>query len=212
MSCSEGARSLARVKDDMTAQLYRITCPDPIELGEYHLGVLSLERTKAIAEHLAECPHCRREVAQLVEYLAELEPSLRLDPLDQVVGRIRVLVARLVSGGPPGQPAPSPAFASLRGEEQEPLTYEAGEVQVIIDLQEDAERPDRRTILGLVIGLDAPQELKAHLWAAEQRLATVPVDELGNFVLPNVPCGSYELMLSRPEIDIHIQDLEIGAG
>jgi len=210
--CRERARSLARVQDDMTAQLYRITCPDPTELGEYHLGVLPLDRTKAVAEHLAECPHCRREVAQLTEYLAELEPSPRLDPLDQVVQRIRVLVARLVSGRPLGQPALSPAFASLRGGEQEPLIYEAGEVQVMIEIQEDADRPDRSTILGLVIGSDAPQELKAHLWAAEQRLATVPVDELGNFVLSNVLCGSYELMLSGPEIDIHIQDLEIGPG
>jgi hypothetical protein len=63
-----------------------------------------------------------------------------------------------------------------------------------------------------VIGLEAPQELEAHLWTAEQRLVTIPVDELGNFVLSNVLCGHYELMLSGPETDIHIQDLEIGTG
>jgi hypothetical protein len=200
----------------MTAQLYRITCPNSTELGEYHLGVLPVDRARAIAEHLAECPHCRREIAQLADYLAELEPSIgwdasaQRDALDQVVERVRVLVARLINGGPLGQPALAPAFASVRGEGQEPLMYQAGEMQVMIEIEEDVDRPDHKTILGLVVGSEAPQELEAHLWAGEQPLATVPVDELGNFVLSNVVCGSYELMLSGPKIDIHIQDLEIG--
>jgi hypothetical protein len=192
--------------------MYRITCPDPLELGEYHLGVLSQDRSAAVAEHLAECPHCRHEIAQLTDYLAELEPSPRHDPVNQAMDTIRVIVARLVSGGALGQPALSPAFASVRGGEQGPLIYEAGEVQTMIEIQEDANRPDHRTILGLAIGLDVPQETTAHLWATEQCLATVPVDELGNFVLPNVVRGHYELMLSGPKTEIHIQDLAIGTG
>ncbi len=209
-SCRERARRLARAEDHMTAQLYRITCPEPTELGEYHLGLLPLERSKRVTEHLAECPHCRREIAQLKDYLAELEPSLGLDLLDQVVERVRVLVARLVSGGPLGQPALAPAFAGVRGGGQEPLIYQAEEVQVMLDIQEDTDRPDYRTLLGLVVGLDTPQGFAAHLWAAEQLLATAPVDELGNFVLSNLIRGSYELMLSGPKTGIHIQDLEIG--
>jgi len=208
--CREKARRLARVQDDMTAQMYRITCPAPTELGEYHLGMLPLDQAKAVAEHLAECPHCRREITQLIEYLAELEPSLRLDLVDQVVEQVRVLVARLVSGGPLGQPALAPAFAGVRGAEPEPLIYQAEEVQVMLEIQEDADRPDHRTLLGLVIGLDTLQGFAAHLWAAEQLLATAPVDELGNFVLSNLIRGRYELMLSGPKTGIHIQDLEIG--
>ncbi len=210
--CRERAHRLARLQGRITVQLYRIDCPSPFELGEYHLGLLPAAQMEAIGHHLDKCLHCRREVTQLEGYLADLEPTLEPGPLEQTVERIRVLVARLVSGRPLGQAALSPAFASVRGGEQEPLIYEAGEVQVMIEIQEDADRPDHRMILGLVIGLDTPQELEAHLWAAGQRLATVPVDELGNFVLSNVICGSYELILSRPETDIHIQDLEIGTG
>jgi hypothetical protein len=165
-----------------------------------------------VAEHLAECPHCRGEVAQLTGYLAELEPSLSFDLLEQVKEHVRVLVARLISGGPLGQPALAPALTGMRGGEQEPLIYQADEIQVMIEIQEETDRPDRRTILGLVIGLSAPQELTAHLWQAEQRLLTVSVDELGNFVLSDIASGSYELMLSGPEVDIHIQDLEIGTN
>ena len=210
--CRERARRLARVQHDMTAQLYRVTCPDPTELGEYHLGVLSAKRAEAVAEHLAECPYCRREIAQLKNYLAELEPSPGLDLLDQVVEQVRVLVARLVSGGPSGQPALAPAFAGVRGEEQEPLLYQAEDVQVMLEIQEDADRPDHRTLLGLVVGLPTPQEFAAHLWASEQLLATTPVDELGNFVLSNLIRGRYELMLSGPRTGIHIQDLDIGSN
>jgi hypothetical protein len=194
----------------MTAQLYRITCPDPTELGEYHLGVLPAEQAEPIAGHLVECPHCRREIAQLKDYLAELEPSLGLDLVDQVLDRVRVLVARLVSGGPLSQPALAPAFAGVRGEEQEPLLYQAQDVQVMLEIQEEADRPDHRTLLGLVVGLPTPQEFAAYLWAAEQLLATAPVDELGNFVLPDLIRGRYELMLSGPKTGIHIQDLDIG--
>jgi hypothetical protein len=132
--------------------------------------------------------------------------------VDQVTERVRVLVARLVSGGPLGQPAPAPAFAPVRGGAQEPLIYEAGDIQMMIDIQQDVKRPDHRTILGLTIGLEAPQRVEAHLWAAEQCIATVPVDDLGNFVLSDVICGSYELMLCGPKIDIHVQDLDIGVG
>ena len=214
--CRERAHRLAQQEGHLTTQLYRVDCPSPFELGEYHLGMLPAAQMEAIRHHLDECPHCRSEIAQLEGYLANLAPDLAPDlapgPLQQVMEHVRVVVARLVDARPLGQPALSPAFASMRGGEQEPLIYEAGEIQVVIEIQEDVDRPDHKTILGLVIGLDAPQELKAHLWATEQRLATIPVDELGNFVLSNVLCGSYELMLSGPEIDIHIQDLEIGIG
>jgi hypothetical protein len=210
--CRERARRLAGLEDRLTTQLYRIDCPSPSDLGEFHLGMLPAAQAEAVRRHLGECPHCWREIAQLESYLTDLAPTLEPGPLEHVVERVRVWVARLVGRGPLGQPALSPAFASVRGGEQEPLIYEAGEVQVIIEIQEDVDQPDYRTILGLVIGLTPSQELKAHLWTAEQRLATVPVDELGNFILPNVRCGRYELMLSGPEIDIHIQDLEIETG
>jgi hypothetical protein len=167
---------------------------------------------QAVEQHLAQCPHCRREIAQLEGYLVDLEPTPAPGPLQQVVGHVREVVARLVSGGPPGHPTLSPAFASVRGGEQEPLIYEAGEVRVVLEIQEDADRPDRRALLGLVIGVDIPQEQEAHLWMVGQCLATVPLDELGNLFFPNVAPGSYELTISGPQVAIRIQDLEIAPG
>ena len=121
-----------------------------------------------------------------------------------------MLVARLVSGGPLGGPALAPAFAPVRGTDRGPLTYQAEDIQVVIEVQQQATRPDLGMILGLVIGWDTPQELQAHLWRAEQRLASTPVDELGNFDFSDIARSRYELILSGPEIEVHIQDLDTG--
>lgn len=213
--CREKSHHLARLQDRLAAQLYRITCPSPVKLGEHHLGVLPRDQAAAVARHLAECPHCSREVAQLKDYLTELAPALELSPLERVKERTRVLVARLVNGGLEagllGQPALAPAYAGVRGGEREPYLYQADDVQIAIEVQDDAEQLDRKVILGLVIGMELGG-LKAHLWQANQRVAVAPVDELGNFVFPDLALGSYELILSGPEIEIHIQDLEVGTS
>jgi hypothetical protein len=194
--------------------MYRIDCPAPQELGEYQLGMLPAEQAGAVAQHLAECPHCTREVAQLEDYLADLAPDLELSPLEHARERVRVLIARLVSGGLEGsllaQPTLAPAYAGLRGEEGEPIIYEADQVQVVIEVHDDPDRPDRMTILGLVLGLDEPASAEVHLWGADQRLASVSVEETANFVFPDLVPGHYELILSGPDLEIHIQDVEVG--
>jgi hypothetical protein len=175
---------------------------------------------EAIGQHLDKCPHCRREIAQLEGYLAELAPTLEPGPLERVVGRVRVLVARLVSGGSggrlPGPWAMAPAYAGMRGDESgAPRVFQADDAQVIVEIEADAERPDRKTVLGLVIGLDeGPRsegsEFEAHLWQAGQRVTTTPVDELGNFVLPGLLPGTYELILTSANFEIHIQHIQVG--
>jgi hypothetical protein len=210
--CCEKAHRLARLQHRLIAQLYRLTCPSSMELGEYDLGLLPREQAAAVARHLAECPHCIREVAQLRDYLTDLAPTLGLSPLERFREQIKVLVARLVSVGPGSgllkQPALAPAYLGVRGEEEGSLVYQADDIQVVIEVHEDVDQPDRRVLLGLVTEIE-PRELKVHLWQASQSIATVSVDELGNFAIPGLAPGSYELILSGPEVEIHIQALEI---
>jgi hypothetical protein len=175
--------------------------------------MLAPEQATAVARHLAECPHCSHEVAQLAGYLDELAPSLESSFLEQVKGQVRVLFARLVSSGeatsPFGGPALAPAYAGLRGAEAGPALYEADEFQVAIEVQDDAQAPNHKAILGLTLG-PGPSGGLAFLWQAQQRVAVVPVDDLGNFVIPGLSPGSYELILSGPELEIHIQELPVG--
>ena len=212
--CRDEVRRLSRFQDRLTTQLYRLTCPSPGELGDYQLNVLPPDRTAAVAMHLSTCPHCAQEVVQLKDYLSTLAPTLKPGPIEQVRNRVKVLVARLSGDGPAGgsvwQLTLGPAGMAVRGADNGPGIYTTdNNVQVAVEVQDDAERPGRKVILGLVIGTE-PNDLKAHLWRVEQPVAIVPVDELGNFVFPNLHRGNYELILSGPEVEIHIQKLEIG--
>lgn len=209
--CREKAQRLARLQGCLTAQLYRITCPSPEELGGYHLGMMPNDQAKAIAQHLGECPHCVHEIAQLKEYLADLAPVLKPGRLERVRKKARVLVAQLVRGGgqigQPRAPALTPIYASVRGETKEPHSYQAEDIHVMVEIQDDAEQPGRKVILGLVIGME-PGKVEAHLWQDDRFIAVFPVDELGNFVIPGLVPGNYELILSGPEVEIHIQELD----
>ncbi len=211
--CRERAERLARLQRRLTATLYRVTCPPPEELGEYHLGLLPRGQMAAVTRHLDECPYCTQEVVQLKEYLSELAPALELRPLEWARERVKVLVARLVDRGQepgrPGQPALAPAYAGIRGEEEEPYVYQAGDFQVVVEVQADTEHPDRWMILGLLVGLEDAQGTQVHVWQADAPLTTVTIDELGNFAIPDLELGTYELILSGPEVEIHIQHLEV---
>jgi hypothetical protein len=151
-------------------------------------------------------------VAQLKDYLGELAPSLEPSLLEHVKEQVRVVIAHLVGGeGFPvfGEPAFERAFVGIRGVEDEPYQYMAEDVQIIIEVQDDAEQPGLKAILGLILGAE-PNTMSAHLWRSEQRVAVVPVDDLGNFAIPALERGSYELILNGPESEIHIQELQIG--
>jgi hypothetical protein len=152
-----------------------------------------------------------QEIAQLKDYLGELAPDLEeTSPFEGV----KVLIAKLIAGARdmarPAQLTPAPAYAGLRGEEEGPYLYQAGEAQVAIEFRYDVEQQDRKVLLGLVMGVHT-RELKAHLWRDDEPLTEVSVDELGNFVIPGLEPAKYELILSGPETEIHIQTLQVGS-
>jgi hypothetical protein len=213
-SCRERAQRLARRQSDMTARVYRFDCPSPLELGEYRLDVLPTDRAAGVARHLTTCLRCTQEIAQLEGYLADLAPDLELSPRERAGERLQVMVARLVSGGARGDllAQPAPAYAGLRGREEQapPLIFEAEQVQVVLDVQADPAHPGRQTILGLVAGVDDPQAHQVHLWKDSQRMTAVSVDKTANFVIPDLAAGRYELILSGPGVEVHVQDVPVG--
>ncbi|MGD8626450.1 MAG: hypothetical protein PVJ34_18065 [Anaerolineae bacterium] len=196
----------------MLTRLYRHTCPPAMELGEYRLDMLARDRAESVHDHLAACPHCTREIAQLEAYLDDLAPDLEVGFLERIRERVRVVIARLIGQGggndPLGVPALAPVYAGLRGQEENVHLYEAEEMSVAIEIQDDADQPGRKAILGLALGPESPGGL-AFLWKMQRRITVVPVDDLGNFVIPDLDAGSYELILSGPMVEIHIQELQV---
>jgi len=203
--CRQRAVQLAALQGRLLAGLYRAVCPTPDELGEYHLDLLPADRAAAVAEHLTGCPHCTREMAQLRVFMADRVPAHEPGPLEQIREQVRVLVAQLVPAGS----GLAPAMAGIRGGEGESRHYQADGVEVVIGVQPDAVQPGHSAVLGLVIGLES-NEIVAYLWRGHQQIATASLDELDSFVLPSIPPGSYDLVLSGPDLELVIQDLEIG--
>jgi len=185
--------------------LYRIDCPSPDDLGEYHLKILPNEQTEIIRQHLTICPHCTREIAQLQSYLKKLAPELddtvQENPLQE---RVKIWIAQLL---PPPSPVLRPSFG-LRGEADGPMMFEAGSYQLALEIQDDPVNPGLRTILGLVIGgADALQRVE--LWQDGRSIQVTTLDELGNFVFSGVQPGSYDLILSQMAAEIHVQAFDV---
>ncbi len=199
--CHERADDMARAHDELRTHLYRITCPSPETLRDYHFDFLSPTQVSDVTQHLARCPHCTRELAVLNDYLDEMVPS----PLSRVVERVKVLIAELIGGG---LTSPSPALAGVRGRAAEPYVYLADNVQIGIEVQEDVERPDRRMLVGLVAGMDT-NEIQAHLWQSDRLISTTSVDEVGGFTFSQLAPGHYELILSGRQQKIFISDLQV---
>jgi anti-sigma factor RsiW len=202
-ACRQRARQLARLLGRITVSLYRLDCPASVELGEYQLGLLGRPQATAIAAHLAECPHCRAEVAQLRSYLADIAQTEE----PNIVERAKVLIARLVSGASTPGPALTPALAGLRGGDA-PLVYEAGDIQITLTVEASEQAPARQTLFGLLIGAELAGA-RVQLRQGAQLIGETTIDAAGNFVLTNVDTSSYELVISGPELEIRIQDVNL---
>ncbi|HSF79848.1 MAG TPA: hypothetical protein VLA49_01360 [Anaerolineales bacterium] len=190
---------MSNLESKLQTSLYRAFCPDSTELGEYFLKTLSRDRTNLIREHLKDCPHCIRELKQLGEFLE----AVRGDIETSLTERLRVFIAQLVRPD-----TLVPAFAALRGEGGEALTYAAAGFNVVLEIQTDVDRPDRKMILGLLAG-EAPGNFTARLEQESRPIAEAQVDEFGNFILTQVQPGNYQLILRAPLVEIQIEQISI---
>lgn len=197
--CAERANQLTLLQNQLRARLYRTNCPTPMELGDYRLNLLPASQVLMLAQHVRECPHCRRDLAELEEFLAE--PDVQPD----IFQTTKVLFARLVDGGA------TPAFGALRGESKGPLIFEADGVVITLDVQPGP--PGQVSILGQVAADDQDEWTGAslELQQADQSLLTASLDDLGAFRFQTVSTGSIKftitslggVVIQSPEIDIN---------
>ena len=186
--CLERANALARLQNRLTSRLYRINCPSSLELGEYHLHMLPASQMLMIGQHVRECPHCTRELAQLEEFfLGDLVPME-----NSLLGQAKVLIARLV-GGSAGDSTPT--FAALRGEAKGPITLEADGIVIVLDIQPTNE--GRVNILGQVAADNQDQWTGAlvELRQENELQSSTTVDDLGAFHSEGIMPGSKELRI-----------------
>ena len=186
-------------------KLYRLDCPAPELLRDYHWGYLPKEERQRVAAHLALCPHCEAELADLADFVAmeQAEPSRLLDRARRAADQARLVIARLVSPMP--QPAPV-----LRGETREVLLFDAGKLALSINLEQDA--TGAYTLFGQVLSpepvviKDGYARLKSTEKGAPVRAA---LDRNGGFSLPDLQPGVYHLTVSLPDWHIVVPTLAL---
>jgi hypothetical protein len=196
--CAERSRQFNLLQQRMKARLYRSTCPSSMELGEYHLGLLPAPQKLVIAEHVRGCPHCRREIAELAEFL--VEPDVQSD----LFITARVLFARLLDSGA------TPAFGALRGESKGPLMFEADGVVITLDVQPGSN--SHVSILGQLAADDQDEwtGAKVELRQADLPPLTTSLDDLGAFRFEAVRpmatkfiiTSNLNVVIETPEIDL----------
>jgi hypothetical protein len=185
--CAEKASQWTLLQKGLRKQFYRSTCPTPMELGDYHLGLLPAPQALVVAQHVRECPLCTREVADLEDFLEDLA---RME--DNLLAQAKVLVARLVGGE---KSTLTPNFAALRGEAKGPITLEADGVVIVLDIQSTKE--GKVNILGQVAADDQEQWTDAlvELRQGGELQFSSTVDDLGAFHAEGIIPGSKELRI-----------------
>ena len=200
--CREKAGTLNLFQKRLGARLYRSTCPSTMELGEYHLRMLSPNQTLVVAQHLRECPHCADEISELKGFLDE--SSARPDPLRP----IKILFAKLVSGAA-GAGSPQP-FPALRGQMKELPIFEAEGIVVSMDIQPSAD--GLVSIIGQVAAVDQDQWTGATV-ELEQAYVTplvTSLDDLGAFTFETLyPVSVQITVISQHGIEVQTEKIFI---
>ena len=210
-SCQARVRKLATEEQALALTLARIDCPDALELGEYALGLVSEAKREEIALHLAHCPECARELKTLQTFLKSSSVEKSFVALQDLGKNVRVLIAKLLQDARTSMQRPgglTPAMAGIRGVERAPLIYDAQEYQLAIQFQEDAGKPGRRALYGLLIG-DEPDAFEVQLWRENTLVAHTAVDAYGNFSISGLQPGDYDMKLVRPQLAIQLDDLGV---
>ena len=218
--CSERARVFEEMQGLLRRQLFRMFCPTSEELAAYQQGLLSGDRHTFIAEHLRECPHCTRELNLLEQLSSETLPA-RSPPQtngkvapprhDALPRKLRRIAAQLLT--PPAKPLAG-AYGALRGPSHaSQYAYHAENLQLTLGVQRLVSRADRRVIHGaLELENELPDLLNgatAHLSRNETLIRTAELDELGNFVLDDLPPGTYQLALHLPDREVIVEALSL---
>jgi hypothetical protein len=184
--CNEKATEWSHLQNGLQRQLYRITCPTSIELGDYYLGLLSDSQKLVVTQHVRQCPLCRQEVVRLEGFLGDLDRG------DDPLGTAKMIIARIISGTT-GESVPT--LTALRGESTGPITLEGDGIVIILDFQPTNQA--KINLLGQVASENQDQWTGAvvELYQDGKQEFSTTVDDLGAFHAEGIMPGFKELRI-----------------
>ena len=182
------------IDDLLTAIFYRLSCPEPETLSDYHLRRLSPGERLVVARHLRDCPHCARELEMYAS--PDEEPEGALDQL-------RGLISRVLWATPSTSGWLAPA---LRGDPYAQRLYQAEGVQIALEVQPAISGYRRQRLLGQVEPVNMVTEVE--LCHESEVIESSAVDDEGYFSFDRLKPGAYTLCLRGEEMEIW-QEVEV---
>jgi hypothetical protein len=200
--CASRAHEIDELQQLLRQRLYRILCPSSDDLLAYRQGWLDERRTLELRKHLRDCPHCGSE-------LRLLDEAAGAPPWPPPLNRLRRLIAMAL----PAQQQPLAVYGGLRGAYGGQYAYRAEHLELTLDVQRVANRPERVVLVGMLFDEDAPpgemQRATASLLEGDYVVSSTALDELGNFVLDDIAPGDYSLSLRLPELEVVVEALSL---
>jgi len=202
--CMAEAMELQQLRVELLAEFFRGSCPSTEQIMQYQIKELPRKQMRDVKKHLADCQHCRAELAELASVLVDKPEPNWLDQLT-TAGR-QILAAVLL-------PGPSMPALVLRGkgqQEQTHQTYQAGNYQVKLTIIAPPLNEGLWQIQGKVTSAGAPSvEMHVHLWQENQMIVADDLDEFGYFELQKVKGGTYTLAVESANTSIVIFDFKL---
>jgi len=209
------------IENKLKAIMYRHDCPSKMDLGEYDLGILISPRREEITLHAVTCPLCQADLVQIRQFMAispidEPPVKLKKEAKLPLIEKIKIVVVDLVS--PPANLQISTSLQpAMRGEENDMLTrvFQIESYIIALSLMKDLSSWQKQQIIGDISPASGSEEnfrnWTIYLWRAGKLLATSPVDRDSHFFFEDIQVENkpHELILSGPEVQIHLQNLQM---
>lgn len=213
--CEEKLIQMRYIDAGLTQTLYRFDCHPFESLRRHYWQELSDQDSRKIQLHLAICPLCTDEFAEIRQLsslnaapVAAAQPSILdkiSEKIDGYIQGIDFLVATLISG-----PQQSTAGASFRGKsEHQSLLYQVDDLMVSLLLK--GEGADTKTISGQVLADTIAGNATFQLIPDSDKVSVIggEIDATGLFTVDDLENGVYHLLLKFNAQALLIPDIAI---
>jgi hypothetical protein len=201
------AGGVERSQKLMLKSLYRFDCLTPLEIGEYHLGLIPPPARARFEQHFQACPLCQDELAALRQYMeAETFRPVAASPsslAEKLSGWVQEIVAVLAG--------PTPAVA-LRGSTPGQIIAEAEGLTILLTPQ--LAQDGGLTLSGQIAADDQARwsEAVVQLQREGELVASTMVDDGGAFRCEGLRPGLAQLRITpRSGLAVRIPNIEFAA-
>jgi hypothetical protein len=181
--------------------LFRADCPSTLTLGEWQFGMVAPEQTQRLQRHIADCPHCGAELAQIQ---SAMNAPVTETPARQPVLRRLIMKLESLLDDVAGTTAASPV--ALRGETWSGL-YSSGDYMISLTKRRAA---TGYLLQGSVIMPEPMAKGQAQLTLKQNETVVVKssLSSAATFTFDHIQPGRYELIVTTPSSELVVPELQ----